>query len=295
MHFFYTRRKFDASTGQFGSGIGNETSHVVLRHEGRNAGIKVDQATWLNMLKPQIGPHGVAIFIHGFNTSVARMLWSLRKLKAGVKAHGFKGEVIAFSWPTGGGGPLKKYIEDHDRVRQTARSFYDDGAKPILDLPGQQRVHAICHSMGAYTLKTCLNGLGGPGLDKICMFAGDIRRDGFIAGQGSSELFGAWSSHFTNYYNMEDSPLGLAAIIKRPGSRVGKVGLPHPTAAGFTDVDCTDRYWDFVNGGGNLDNASHRFYFADQSFLRDLSLTLQGKASDKRGAAQSPPDHALLP
>ncbi|MEX3016839.1 alpha/beta hydrolase [Gymnodinialimonas hymeniacidonis] len=295
MHFFYTRRKYDPATDTFTDEVSNETSYVVLPHEGHNTGQRVDQATWLQMLEPQMGADGVAIFIHGFNTSVARMLWSLRKLKAGLKANGFDGDVIAFSWPCGGGGPLKKYIEDHEKVQRTARSIYEDGVGPIYNLPGNQRVHAICHSMGSYALKTCLNGLGGVPFDKICLFAGDVRSDGFMAGNGSSELFGPWSSHFTNYYNAEDFPLGLAAHIKRFGSRAGKVGLPHPTAAGFTDVDCTARYWDFVNSGGNLENASHRFYFADQSFLRDVSLTLQGHASDKRGPAPSPPDHTLLP
>jgi esterase/lipase superfamily enzyme len=295
MHFFFTRRAFNAAKGTFGNDVAPTSSYFVLKHESRNAVLPVDQATWLNMLKPQIGPDGVAIFIHGFNTPVTRMLWSLRKVKAGLKAHGFRGDVVGFAWPTGQGGPLKKYIEDHDKVRRTARSIYDDGAGPIRDLPGQQKVHAICHSMGAYALKTCLNGLGGRPFDRICVFAGDVRRDGFVAGKGSSELFGAWSRHFTNYYNIEDGPLGLASGIKRVGSRIGKAGLPHPTASGFTDVDCTSRYWDYVNSGGTLDHASHRFYFADQSFLRDLSLTLQGKASDKRGVAPSPPDHALMP
>lgn len=295
MHFFYTRRAFDAAKGVFTDKVGAKTSYVVLKHEGHNTAFRVDRATWLSMLKPQIGPHGVAIFVHGFNTSVSRMLWSLRKLKAGLKTHGFQGDVIAFSWPCGGGGPLKKYIEDHDKVQKTARSIYEDGAGPIRDFVGNRKVHVICHSMGAFALKTGLNGLGGRPFDEICMFAGDIRSKGFVAASGSSELFGAWSSGFTNYYNAEDVPLGLASHVKRIGPRIGKAGLPHPTAAGFTDVDCTDRYWDFVQNGGTLDHATHRFYFAEQSFLRDMSLTLQGRVSDKRGAAPSPPDHALLP
>ncbi|MBF9044962.1 alpha/beta hydrolase [Rhodobacterales bacterium HKCCE4037] len=295
MHFFYTRRRYDPVTGQFTDEVAPETSYVVLQHEGHNTGIRVDQATWLSLLEPQIGPHGVAIFIHGFNTSVSRMLWSLRKLKAGLKDNGFQGDVIAFSWPCGGGGPLKKYVEDHEKVDATARSIYDDGAGPIRDLPGNQRVHAICHSMGTHALKTCINGLGGRPFDRICVLAGDVRSHRFVPGQGYSELFGAWSSHLTNYYNAEDMPLGLAAHIKRIGSRIGKVGLPHPTVDGFTDVDCTSRYWDFVASGGNLENATHRFYFADQSFLRDLSLTLQGQPSDKRGVPPGSPDYALVP
>ncbi|MCU4654096.1 alpha/beta fold hydrolase [Roseibacterium sp. SDUM158016] len=296
MLFFFTSRAYDAAKDEFTKKIADETSYVVLPHEGRNAGFRTDRATWLGKLRSEMETDEVVVFVHGYNTPQFRMLRRLRKVKAGLRNHGYRGGIVAYSWPNR--EQFSKYHADRDSVPDFARALYADGIKPLMALSGQTRVHLLCHSMGSYVFLMAMSGVAGTRkLSEVAFVAADLDQPWFVPGKQGERLLSAWSGRFTNYYSTKDRVLDLSEKIIHGDPRIGGDGLPHPTGANQQDIACADRYMSPDYDGKRERVYSHSFYFDDGPWLRDLALTIAGKAGGAlptRGPAPVPPDHVLL-
>ena len=296
MNLYFTRRDYDAASDTFTKKIADETSYVVLPQENVNAGFRTDQATWLGHLKSQMGSNDVLIFVHGFNTSQAKMLRRLRKLKKGLVLNGFRGAVTAFSWPNR--ERATGYLSDKNDVPKFAKSLLQDAVLPIWSMPERPNIHILCHSMGAYVFLLAFSGELPPRkLNEVAFVAADLDRPTFIENEPPPRLLQLWAKRATNYYSLQDRVLDVAENIVHGDPRLGRDGLPRPTGANLFDVACANRYLSPAYEGRRDRNYSHTWYFDDANWLKDVRLTLRGDAPGSmptRGPSMDPPDLDLL-
>jgi hypothetical protein len=295
MHFFFTSRVYDPATNTFTREIADTPSYVVLPHEGHNTGYRTNRDDWINTIRGDMEGGDVLVFVHGFNTTQDLMLRRLRKVKAALRANGYKGAVVAYSWPNHEN--WRKYHADKARVPLFARALYRDGIEPLMKAGLAQRMNLLCHSMGAYVFLMAMSGMTGPRrFDEIAFVAADLDRPWFAFGGQGDKLVRTWGRRFTNYYSIKDRVLDLAEGLVHGDPRVGGDGLPHPTGPDHQDIACAGRYLAPDHDGKRGLTYSHAFYFDDKPWLRDLSFTLAGKPGHlpTRGPAPLPPDHVLL-
>ena len=77
------------------------------------------------------GPVGdIVIYVHGFNTPQSEMLRRTDKIEQGVKAHGFRGAVVAYDWPSD--GSAINYQSDRRDAKKTAAALVRDGIAPLM-------------------------------------------------------------------------------------------------------------------------------------------------------------------
>lgn len=296
MNFYFTRRHYDPATDQFTREDGGVTKYVVLPHERRNAGHIADRGPWLTELRKEMGSNEVLIYIHGFNSTQGDMLWSIRKLKAGVRLAGFNGAIVGFSWPNSEKPSPAAYNRDRQNIPTFASALFTDGVLAIQSMSPRPRVQILCHSLGGYVFYMGFsNQSGARKLKHLAFAAADLDQPWFHPGAQGARGVEAWTERFTNYYSTKDKVLDLSERYVHGDPRVGGDGLPHPTASNQKDVACADRYMSSDHDGKRSLTYSHNFYFSDAQWLRDLGKTLAGQQTDTRGPAPVPPDHVLLP
>ena len=293
--FYFTRREYDAGSDTFTKKIAPSTSYVHLPRDNVNKGNRLPQAQWLSKLNAEAGGKDVLIFVHGFNTSQAKMLTRLRKLKNGLGNHGFSGPVVGFSWPNR--EVLDGYWNDQADVPEFARSLLDDGIKPIQGMGS--RVHLLCHSMGSYLFVNAVSGLGaGQNIGELAFVAADLDVGRMRPGQPEEQLVDIHTKRLTNYYSPIDRVLDLSATWIHGEPRVGGVGLPRMAKPTQQDVACSNRYQARPNSPRKNRTFSHTWYFDDEVWLKDLAQVLNGTAPNAistRLTSTVPPDQVLTP
>ena len=80
----------------------------------------------------------------------------------------------------------------------------------------------------------------------------------------------------TNYQNPYDRALKLSNV-KRLGAkpRIGRVGIPKDAPDSVVNVDVGE-HWNKLQGKNNK-LSSHSWHFKDETFARDLVMTLSGE------------------
>ncbi len=237
-------------------------------------------------------PRGdIVIYVHGFNTPTKVMLERHRKLQAGLKKHGFEGCVISFDWPSA--SMALNYLEDRSDAKSTARYLVDVGIAGFADRQTQEceiNLHIIAHSMGAFVVREAFDDADDrPGIaakswsvSQVLLLSGDVSAGSLEAGNPKSSSLYRHCVRLTNYHNPFDGALSLSNV-KRVGvaPRAGRVGIRSPEPSNAVNVDCGPHFKARKASFEDIPNASHTWYFFDDTFMKDAAATIQGDVDRK--------------
>jgi esterase/lipase superfamily enzyme len=246
-------------------------------------GNMMEQSSWLGKVSAEMASNDILIYVHGFNTSQSGMLRRSAKIQAGVKKHGFRGAFVAYDWPSD--GKLTKYASDRNDAKKTAPALVADGIAPLLGLPSRPKVHIIAHSMGTYLVLRAFSDFGdsiGPGnaswsTDQVMFVSGDVDKKWMEKGAWGGLVMKERSNRFTNYYSQLDEILNLSGSFIHGGPRAGREGLPPLLHAKQVDVYCNEQYKRDVPSNERTAVYSHRWWFDNDGFYKDIAQTIAGK------------------
>lgn len=287
MPLFFSRRAYNTSKKRFTNSVSKPTRYVSINGTapgpGGWSGHMRKRNDWLAEVKAAGGDRDVLIYVHGFNTSQHDMLARSVLIERGLRAHGFRGAVVSFDWPSDGN--VLAYDRDKEDAKEVASSLVTDGIWPIMKMSPRPKVHLLAHSMGAYLITRALAPYGdasGPGsgtwrCDQIMFASADLYRNTLAKGASNQLLISHRSKRLTNYYNLEDKVLKLSSnIVHGTKARAGRKGIPNKIAKDHVDVSCTDQYRrdaEPIDPGATY---SHRWWFENDGFYEDMALTLAG-------------------
>lgn len=280
MVLFFSRRTYNAATSKFTKNPAALTRYVMLNAAG-SGGI-ISHQDWLAQVMAASQTGEVLIFVHGFNTSQSLMLERHGRIEAGLRAHGYRGAVVSFDWPSQGN--IAGYGIDRNHAKQVARHLVPDGVLPILNQAPGVRVHVLAHSMGAYLTLRAFSGEGEAAgaapwrADQVLFVAGDVEASALRSGAWGALVMELRCARLTNYYSVADKVLQLSEGILHGGEdRAGQAGLPDAPPGNAVDVYTTQQFRDHVPQArqGELE-FSHIWLYEDAGFLRDAALTVAG-------------------
>jgi pimeloyl-ACP methyl ester carboxylesterase len=227
----------------------------------------------------------VLVYIHGFNNDTATVLERHRLIRKGLAAHGYKGAVVSFDWPSA--SSALNYLDDRSDAKLTALRLVTDGVAPFSRIVQQDceiSVHLLAHSMGAFVVREAFDDADdrpavaatGWTVSQVMLCGADVSQGSMADGPTSSSLY-RHCVRLTNYSNPYDSVLSISGA-KRVGvaPRVGRVGLPATAPTKAVDVNVGDYYDANRAKFAGITNADHAWFFYDKTFLKDVLFTLQG-------------------
>ncbi len=292
MDYFFSRRTFNQTKGKFTKNFAAVTRYVGVPSSAGEAGAAhlITRDQWLQAVLASANSNDVLIFVHGFNTSQAEMLIRQRKIRTGLRAHGFGGAVIGLDWPSD--GVLFGYGSDRADAKRTAPYLVLDGIGPIINARPGIRVHILAHSMGTYLTLRGFSQVGDSGssgshawgVQQVLFMAGDITVSWMERGAWGGLVMDHRCQRLTNYYSTFDDVLSLSEIDKGgTAPRAGRNGLPSAIPASFQDLYCGEQYDRTVPQSARNAGYSHTWYFDNDGVYQDAARTLAGQ-----GAASMP-------
>ncbi|WP_170763074.1 alpha/beta hydrolase [Ruegeria lacuscaerulensis] len=289
MALFFSRRTYNASKKKFTIKPAAKTRYVNITQTSSGGQVRkgsiVKKSKWLDLVRQQGGDKEVLIYVHGFNTTQKGMLDRLGKIEAGVRSNGFKGAVVAFDWPSD--GSVHAYDRDRSDAKAVAPHLVGDGMLPLLAMSPRPKIHIIAHSMGALVVLRAFSDFGdsaGPGnnwgADQVMFASADVDSAWLEKGAWGGLVLKKRSKRFTNYYSGRDKVLALSGgLINGGRDRAGHAGMPDLTTKGHWDIYCNEQYKRDVPKPKRSRIYSHRWWFDNDGFYRDLALTIDGKGA----------------
>lgn len=253
---------------------------------------EVSVSQWFRAVQDEVGgtevdKGDIVLFVHGFNIDQYDMLDRHRSLKAGLAAHGFKGTVVSYDWPSN--GSVLGYAADRLDARRAAEKLFDTGIAKFARLQRPDCVvnlHVVAHSMGCFLVREAFDyadddhGTAQTNwtVSQIAMIAADVSSKNMTEGNPRVSSLYRHCTRLTAYYSPFDEILSISEI-KRVGvsRRLGRVGLPSPVPDSAVDVYCGHHYRETEDQYEVDPGISHRWYFDAPRFFEDLSYTLAGK------------------
>ncbi len=288
MALFFSRRTYNAKLDKFTDNPAAVTRYARVTQHTANAtihkGHTLAQADWLARVQQEGGDKAVLIYVHGFNTSQSDMITRLAKIKAGAKANGFDGAVVAFDWPSD--GELLAYNRDRSDAKKVAAHLVGDGILPLLALSPKPKIHIIAHSMGALVVLRAFSdfgdsaGTGGGtwGVDQVTFASADVDSAWLEKGAWGGLVLKQRCKRFTNYYSGRDRVLAFSSGLVNGGrDRAGHVGLPKLVTKGHWDIYGNEQYKRDVPEAQRTLANSHRWWFDNAGFYKDLAMTIDGE------------------
>ncbi len=231
----------------------------------------------------------IVIYVHGFNNAQSEMLKRHRLIRAGLEAHGFKGIVVSFDWPSS--DIALNYLEDRSDAKQTALRLVDEGIASFAALQRPDchiNLHVLAHSMGCYVVREAFDDADDRpaiaarnwSVSQVMLVSGDVSARSLGADSSKSSSLYRHCVRLTNYFNPLDDVLTLSNV-KRVGvaPRVGRIGLPDGAPEKSVNVNCGNYYRKRRDEGAfdGVGNAAHTWYFHDPDFMRDALFTIHGE------------------
>ncbi len=247
---------------------------------------------WLDKVQQAVGATDhekghIVFFVHGFNTEQFEMLERHRKIRKGLEAHGFKGVIVSFDWPSD--GSVLGYSSDRADARRSADKLFNDGIRRLSKMQTPDcphNVHVLAYSMGTFLVREAMDYADDDHeiaqhswtTSQIAFVAADVSAKSFREGSAKTSSLMRRCTRLTCYYSPFDEVLSISEV-KRVGvsRRLGRVGMPsdHPEKA--VNLYCgkffNDNRADYPDGP----SASHSWYFDSPRFYEDLHHSLLGK------------------
>jgi pimeloyl-ACP methyl ester carboxylesterase len=248
----------------------------------------------------------ILVYVHGYNNSAAEVLKRHRRLKADLKALGWKGVLVSFDWPSD--NKTAGYLEDRHDAKITAMQLVTDliarlAAKQTPDCA--VNTHIIAHSMGTFVVREAFDDADDAKLEnncwmvsQLCLIGADISAASLAEGHACSDSLYRHCTRLTNYFSHADSVLKLSNV-KRAGvaARAGRVGMPEAVPRRAVDIDCSVYHQALLASPalqatdqpqGFLGNQDHSWYIGNKVFTLDLFETLKGDLDHSIIASRSP-------
>jgi esterase/lipase superfamily enzyme len=213
---------------------------------------------------PQIGDlpgsstavRDVLIYVHGFNQTFETAVLDAARLSDGIK---FRGDTIAFSWPS------KAKLLDYGYDRDSAM-WSRDALEKVLDglmgSPTVGRLHVVAHSIGTMLAMESLRqlyahqgDLGADRLGAVVFAAPDIDMDVFAS---SVEHIGPVARKITVLTATNDRALALSRWMAGGMTRVGAAQKVQLEQMGLHVIDASQEGWGIVNHDLFLSNGRVR-------------------------------------
>jgi esterase/lipase superfamily enzyme len=217
------------------------------------------------------------LLIHGFNNGFEEVTAAYLSFARRVRAVGFNGNVIGFTWPSY--GEWFQYFGDVEQVEYASFGFLNFllAFRPLL---GDKKFHVNTHSMGAYLVVRALaaysriNAIAEPLpgrfiVDEMTFFAADVSNEILERGEDGN-LALAEASRLTSYFSYKDPILGISQIVNHDG-RLGLGGAERPSRlpSNAFQIDCSTLI------------ESHSAYRSTPDVMEDLVEVLHGTFSDE--------------
>lgn len=278
MIHFFSRRAYNPSTHTFSNNPATLTRYFRNQPTAGGAGhdSRVDLASWIAEVLDSAETPDILIYVHGFNTSHREMLDRHRIIADRMAASGYRGAVVSFDWPSN--GSVFAYPADRANAKTVAPFLVADGIFALRQAAPGHRLHILAHSMGAYLVVRGFSEHGGNWrVGEVLFVAADVERRFMANGAWAALVMARHCKRLTNYYNIHDEVLDLPKLLLMGGERAGRVGLTPPIPANHQDLYCAAQYEANVADKSHFN--SHRWYFADDGFYRDVALTVAGTAA----------------
>ena len=219
----------------------------------------------------------VLLLVHGFNNDFDEVTAAYLDFDRRIRAVGFKGNVIGFTWPSY--GEWFQYFGDVEQVEYAAFGFLNFllAFRPLL---GERKFHVNTHSMGAYLLIRALAAYSRidaiaeplPGsfiVDEMTFFAADVSNDILERGEDGNIAAGE-ASRLTSYFYYKDYIMGISQVVNRDG-RLGLAGAEPPSQLprNAFQIDCSTLI------------ESHSAYRDTPDVMEDLAEVLRGSSSNE--------------
>jgi len=231
----------------------------------------------------------ILVFVHGYNNDMSAITWRTRTLQKTLREQAWRGQVIAFDWPSD--NSTLNYLEDRSDAAEVATRMVDDAIGLLAEAqhdethPCKLNVHLIGHSTGAYVIMEAFAQAQKRGdlfrsdwkVAQVALIGADVSSDSLRSdSEWAQPLFGR-CVRLTNYSNRHDKVLGISNA-KRLGTspRAGRIGLPQNAHAKSVNVDCTG-YFAAKNPSQSKFNGTfnHSWHIGDSVFALDLAMTLE--------------------
>lgn len=301
--------------GKKGDGFSNEpsASHFLevpdTTHDMRY-GHRISKTDWTRAVlaasrggTPNPNTEGdILFYVHGYNTSPARVLERHRKLKKGLESQGFNGVVVSFDWPSA--SSALNYLEDRVDAKLSAFRLVKDGISTFAALQSPDchiDMHILAHSMGCYVVREAFDDaddrarIAGKSwaVSQIMLVGADLSVASLNAGNPKSSSLYRHCVRLTNYYNPFDDVLSISAV-KRIGvaPRAGRHGLDHPRHDKAVNLYCGSHY-DATIVNKDL-RSGHVWYFDDPTFMLDVFHTISGRLDRAAIPTRIPTDQGNL-
>lgn len=289
-YFFSVRaRKGDGYSNKLGAArylaIPGTAKQPARKHEVR-------VSDWLRDVQAAAGATDedkghIVVFVHGFNTEQFEMLERHRKIRKGLEAHGFKGVVISYDWPSD--GSVLGYNSDRAEARRSADKLFVHGINRLSRMQTadcRYNIHVLAHSMGTYLVREAMDYADDDHAtaqtswttSQVAFVAADVSSKSFRDGNPKTSSLLRRSTRLTCYYSPFDEALSVSEI-KRIGvsRRAGRVGLPEDRADKAVNLYCGAFYKKTKDSYPDGKSASHSWYFDAPRFYEDLYHTFMGK------------------
>lgn len=220
-------------------------------------------------LAPQVGDlleratsgRAVLIYVHGFNQTFETAALDAVRLSDAIR---FRGETLAFSWPSR--AKLFDYAYDRESA-MWSRDALQEVLEGLIASPTIGRIHIIAHSVGTMLTLEALRQLyakhGETVADRIgaVVFASpDIDMDVFSS---SIPRIGPLASKITVITATNDRALELSGWIAGGITRVGAAQKPRLEKLGLRVIDASQQGWGIINHDLFLSNDQIRQIIRD--------------------------------
>lgn len=254
----------------------------------------------------------VVVLVHGFNVSWVDAVASAAALEVTLNANPVRDpsravRVVLFSWPSDGMAlPFLSYRSDRTEARASGyalargllklRDFLDVLSDPEGNPlpPCGQRVHLLCHSMGAHVLEAALERLVSftPGsslprlFEHIFLCAADVD-DNALERAGPLGVLHELGRSVTVYHHAADKALQTAALTKAGVERLGTFGCGRPAIVHHKvhQVDCSE-----VVSAGLMEHSYHLWGYANADIRHSIDGVPHNAAARFRHAARELPN-----
>ena len=187
----------------------------------------------------------VLIYVHGFNQTFETAALDATRLSDSIR---FRGETLAFSWPSR--AKLFDYGYDRDSA-MWSRDALHAALDALLASPTTGRIHIVAHSIGTMLTMEALRQLyaerGGLAADRIgaLVFAApDIDMDVFTS---SVEHIGPLARKITVITATNDRALALSGWMAGGMTRVGAAETAKLKLFGLHVIDASEEGWGVIN------------------------------------------------
>jgi esterase/lipase superfamily enzyme len=227
---------------------------------------EVDLAPRLSDLLAQNGPpRDVLVHVHGFNHTFEQSVIAAARLADGIE---FRGETLAFSWPSKGS------LFDYGYDRESAM-WSRDGLERVLtrliENPNVARIHIVAHSIGTMVAMEALRqtyARRGPPLvarlGAVVFAAPDIDMDVF---RSSVERVSALASRITVVVASNDRALAVSGWIAGT-TRVGTADKDELKGMGLQVIDASHEGWGVIN---------HDLFMSDANIRNVIRRAIDGQ------------------